>query len=396
MTSPGVPPVLPDRIGRYRVVERIGKGAMGAVYSAIDEQLGRPVAVKLMLAAFEEDMELRERFYREARITGQLAHRNIVTIFDLGDYNGRPYIVMELLDGVPLNEYLRADAVPSLDTKLDLMIQACDGLQNAHEAGVVHRDIKPSNLLVLRDGTLKVLDFGVARLSASNLTAAGMLLGTPEYMSPEQARGQTMDARADVFSAAGVFYFMLAGKPPFGSRDLRAILNAIINSDPPPLTDEQAPAPLRQVLARGLAKNPQERYQQCADLRADLDQVRRALAVSNARVMKAARDRCRQVMGLIEERRALGKSLGIEDIEASCDDAALRIQVRFPAFVESAAPTVTMDGAAAKAALEALQARYNAEQAAIAELQQRVGQLTPPAPERPRSFWRSLLKARSN
>ena len=169
----------PERIGRYRVVERIGKGAMGSVYSAIDEQLGRQVAVKLMLAAFEEDPDLRERFYREARITGQLTHRNIVTVFDLGEDDGRPFIVMELLDGKPLNEHLLSDVPPTLDDKLDLMMQALDGLQNAHQAGVVHRDIKPNNLLVLRDGTLKVLDFGVARLASSNLTAAGMLLGTP-------------------------------------------------------------------------------------------------------------------------------------------------------------------------------------------------------------------------
>jgi serine/threonine protein kinase len=397
VTLTPVTPVLPERIGRYRVIERIGKGAMGTVYAAVDEQLGRKVAVKLMLAAFEEESELRERFYREARITGQLAHRNIVTIFDLGEYSNRPYIVMELLEGLPLNEYLRRDAVPSLDTKLDLMLQVCDGLQNAHQAGVIHRDIKPSNLFVLSDGTLKVLDFGVARLSASNLTAAGMLLGTPEYMSPEQARGQKMDARADVFSATGVFYFMLAGRPPFGSRDLRNVLHAIISEDPPPLSDEEAPETLRHVLAKGLAKTAEDRYQQCADLRADLERVRRTLAVTTARVIQAARDRCQQILALIEERRALGRTLEIADIDASCDDAALRIQVRFPAFADPAAPATVMDGAAAKAALQSLQGRYNAEQAALAALQQRaIDRMAPPPPARRQGFWRGLLKARGN
>lgn len=391
------PSVLPDYIGRYRVVERIGKGAMGAVYAAVDEQLGRRVAVKLMLAAFEEDNELRERFYREARVTGQLAHRNIVTIFDLGEHSGRPFIVMELLEGLPLNEYLRTEAVPSLDTKLDLMIQVCDGLQNAHQAGIVHRDIKPSNLFVVHDGTLKVLDFGVARLSASNLTAAGMLLGTPEYMSPEQARGQKMDARADVFSAAGVFYFMLAGRPPFGTRDLRAVLHAIINEEPPALTDDQAPEALRQVLAKGLAKNSQRRYQRCADMRADLEHVRRTLAVSTARVIQAARERCSQIFALIEQRRALGRSLGLAEVEKACDDAALKIQVRFPAFADPSAPPAVIDGAAAKAALESLQARYNAEHAALAALHERANE-TSRAPAEPRreGFWRGLLKARGN
>ncbi len=234
-------PALPERIGRYRVIDRIAKGAMGSVYSAMDEQLGRQVAVKLMLAAFEEDPDLRERFYREARITGQLTHRNIVTVFDLGEDGGRPFIVMELLDGKPLNEHLLSEVPPTLDEKLDLMMQVLDGLQNAHQAGVVHRDIKPNNLLVLRDGTLKVLDFGVARLASSNLTAAGMLLGTPQYMSPEQARGQNLDARADVFSAAGVFHYMLSGHPPFGARDMRKILHAIINEPPVALSDDEAP-----------------------------------------------------------------------------------------------------------------------------------------------------------
>ena len=396
MTLTPSAPVLPERIGRYRVVERIGKGAMGSVYSALDEQLGRRVAVKLMLAAFEEETELRERFYREARITGQLAHRNIVTIFDLGEHNNRPFIVMELLEGLPLNEYLRTDAVPPLDTTLDLMMQVCDGLQNAHQAGVVHRDIKPSNLFVVNDGTLKVLDFGVARLSASNLTQAGMLLGTPEYMSPEQARGQKMDARADVFSACGVFYFMLSGRPPFGSRDLRSILQSIINEDPPPLGDEEAPESLRRVLARGLAKNLEERYQQCADLRADLDRVRRSLAVTTARVTQAARDRCQQILALIDERRALGRSMSMPDIDASCEDAAMRIQVRFPAFADPSAPASSMDIAAAKAALQALQGRYNSEQAALAALQQRVIEQKGPAPSRRQGFWRGLLKARGN
>jgi eukaryotic-like serine/threonine-protein kinase len=391
-------PTLPERIGRYRVIARIGKGAMGSVYSALDEQLGREVAVKLMLAEFEEDPELRERFFREARITGQLAHRNIVTVFDLGEEAGRPYIVMELLDGLSLNEYLRSDTPISLDAKLDLMIQICDGLQNAHQAGVVHRDLKPSNLLVVRDGTVKVLDFGVARLAASNLTAAGMLLGTPEYMSPEQARGQKMDARADLFSAAGVFYYILAGRPPFGSRDLRKVLQAIIAEPPPPLTDDQAPEGLRQVLARALAKSPDDRYQQCIDMRLDLDQIRRSLIASNSRVIQAALDRYQQILSVIEQRRTVGRSLSIADIDASCDAALAAVSTRFKPFADPAGPPPSIDKAAASAALEALQQRHNAEQAALAALHDRVADsMRPASPEPTRtrgSFWRGLLKTR--
>jgi serine/threonine-protein kinase len=397
VTSVPATPNLPDHIGRYRVTRRIGKGTMGSVYAAVDEQLGRKVAVKLMLTAFEDDPEFRERFYREARITGQLSHRNIVTIFDLGEDDGRPFIVMELLEGLPLPDYLRTDAAAGLDAKIDLMMQVCDGLQNAHAAGIVHRDIKPSNLLVQPDGTLKILDFGVARSATSNLTAHGMVIGTPQYMSPEQSAGQKMDARADVFAAAGVFYFMLSGRSPFGTRDLPKLLHAIQNEPPAPLTDDEAPDALRQILAKGLAKSPDDRYQRCADMRADLEQVRRAVAASALRTMDAARERYKEVRALIEERRAIGRSLGVPDVDASCDDAIARLARRFPAFAGGADEPLRMDRAAANAALAALQDRRNAEQAALAALR---GRAQAHAPDRAHggigSFWRDLFGKRDS
>jgi serine/threonine protein kinase len=392
---------LPPYVGRYRVVDRIGKGAMGVVYGAIDEHLGRRVAVKLMLADFEEEPELRERFYREARITGQLAHRNIVTLFDLGEDKGRPFIVMELLDGVPLSEYLGTATASSLDVKMDLMMQMCDGLQNAHQAGVVHRDVKPSNVFVLKDGTVKVLDFGVARLAASSLTASGMLLGTPEYMSPEQARGQKMDARSDVFSAAGVSYFMLTGRPPFGSRDLRKVLQSIVNDSPKELTDDEAPEGLRRILTKGLAKAPEDRYQQCAEMREEIGQIRRSNAAATIRMVNAAHDRYNQILALIEDRRATGRMLQVDDIDASCDDAIERLKGRFPAFAAAVTPAAMepMDRSVAKAALEALQGRHNAEQAALAALRERAGASGPAnaAPEEQQrgGFWRGLMKPRN-
>ncbi len=390
-------PAVPAKIGRYRVLQRIGRGAMGVVYAAEDDHLGRRVAIKLMLGAFDEDPELRERFFREARITGQLAHRNIVTVFDLGEEGSRPFIVMELLEGQPLGEFLRSGAGPSLDMRIDLMAQVCDGLQSAHAAGVVHRDIKPNNLHVLRDGTLKLLDFGVARLASSNLTANGMLLGTPEYMSPEQARGQRMDARSDVFSASAVFYYMLAGRPPFPPGDLQKLLQAIISDEPVALTDEQAPAALREVLARGLAKMPAERYQQCADMRVDLEAVRRSLGAASSRVAHAARERYQQVLALIEERRALGRALGLAEVETSCDEALARIQSRFPAFAPGSTTAEPADRAVLNAALQALQVRHNAEQAALAALRERVAGGGDAGGDRSRSgFWRGLLKPRGN
>jgi len=158
---------MPATIGRYRILSRLGRGAMGVVYSARDDQLERNVALKVMMADLESDPETRARFYREAQITGKLLHRNIVTVFDLGEEDGRLYLVMELLNGCTLAEFMKACEAPSLEQKLDLMIQACEGLSTAHAKGIIHRDIKPSNLFVQSDGGLKILDFGIARLASS-------------------------------------------------------------------------------------------------------------------------------------------------------------------------------------------------------------------------------------
>jgi serine/threonine-protein kinase len=375
MSAAGLTPggAQPESIGKYRIVERIGRGAMGVVFAAIDEQLDRKVAVKLMLSDFDEEPELRERFYREARITGQLAHRNIVTVFDLGDHHGRPYIVMELLNGLPLTDYLRQREAQDLDTKIDLMMQACEGLQNAHRSGVIHRDVKPSNMFVQRGGVLKILDFGVARLTASNLTASGFLVGTPEYMAPEQPQGRTVDARSDVYSAASVFYFMLTGRSPFGSRDLMRMLDAILNETPPPLTEDEAPEALRRVLQRALSKAPEDRQQHCGELLEDLGRARRTHHATTYRVIQAALDRYRQTMIALEERRGLARSLGKADVEAACDEAIGRLGDRFPAFARAAdgsSLVEPMDRAAAQAALELLQSRHNAEVAALAELRE--------------------------
>lgn len=278
---------LPPSVGRYRVLERIGKGAMGVVYAAEDEAMGRRVAVKVMMADLEEEPETRERFLREARVTGQLVHRNIVTVFDLGEDRGRPFIVMELLNGLPLADYLATPPARSLGAKLDLMMQVCEGLGVAHRRGVIHRDVKPSNIYVQHDGGLKILDFGVARLPASNLTASGFLVGTPDYMSPEQAQGGRVDPRSDLFSAAGVFYFMLTGRAPFASPDLPKVLHAVVHEDPIPLDDREAPEPLRRLLAKGLAKSPVDRYPDCSAMRADLGRVVRLEAQERRRTAHA-------------------------------------------------------------------------------------------------------------
>ena len=274
MTAGSTTRVAVERLGRYRLLERIGGGATSLVFAAHDEAMDRKVALKMIVADLEDEKETRERFYREAKVTAQLFHRNIVTVLDVGEDQGHPYIVMELLDGWPLGDYLSREVSRPLAKNLDLIKQLYAGLQAAHECGVVHRDIKPSNLFVQRDGGLKILDFGLAKLQASTLTAMGQIVGTPDYMSPEQAAGEKVDARSDVFSAAAVSYLILTGRSPFTGPDLRRTLDALLQEHPAPLTDAEAPAPLREVLDKGLAKDPARRYQSSAEMLLALEAVR--------------------------------------------------------------------------------------------------------------------------
>jgi serine/threonine-protein kinase len=273
--QPGTGRRLPATIGRYRVVDRIGKGAMGVVYSAQDERTGRPVAVKVMMADLEGDSETRERFYREAKIAGRLQHRNLITVYDMGEEEGRLYMVMELLHGGTLAEYLKRPEPPGLERCLDLMMQMCEGLAVAHVHGIFHRDIKPGNLFIKDDGTLKILDFGVARLADSSMTASGFIVGTPDFMSPEQARGRDIDQRSDIFSTGAVFYYMLSGRKPFAAADLPAVLHKVDNEDPLPLTENEAPPGLARIISRALSKSITRRHQELGELLADLTRFQR-------------------------------------------------------------------------------------------------------------------------
>jgi serine/threonine-protein kinase len=271
---------VPAQVGRFLLIERIGGGATSSVFSATDTRTGQQVALKMLATDLEDEREARERFFREATVTAGLEHPNIVAVQEIGEEQGRPYIAMELLTGLPLGEHLRQSAAQSLEAKLGLMEQLCRGLQAAHDREIVHRDIKPSNLFVTREGCLKILDFGLARLSASTLTANGQILGTPDFMSPEQAAGRRVDARSDVFSAAAVSYFILTGRAPFAGRDLRATLNALIDGSPSPILDAGVPHSLKRTLARGLARSPEQRFPRCADMLVSLEAVRRSLGRS--------------------------------------------------------------------------------------------------------------------
>ena len=207
----------PDKIGRYQILERVGRGGMGVLYRGFDPILDREVAVKVMLADFSEDTEqMRPRFYREAKAVAKLQHRNIVTIFEFAEENNQPHIVMEFLRGLPLNARMEQNPPLTLDDKLDIVAQLCSGLGYAHTQGVVHRDVKPANVFILEDGTVKLLDFGIAKLATSTLTRQGDVVGSAPYMSPEQIAGtQDLDGRSDVWSTGVLLFELLAGRKPF-------------------------------------------------------------------------------------------------------------------------------------------------------------------------------------
>jgi serine/threonine-protein kinase len=306
---------LPAAIGGYRVVDRIGKGAMGVVYSACDDRTGRHVAVKVMMADLEGDSETRERFYREAKIAGRLQHRNLITVYDMGEEDGRLYMVMELLHGATLGEYLRQPEPLGLETCLDLMVQMCEGLAVAHVHGIFHRDVKPGNIFIQDDGSLKILDFGVARLADSNMTASGFIVGTPDFMSPEQARGRDVDQRSDVFSTGAVFYYMLSGRKPFQAADLPAVLHKVETEDPVPLTEKEAPAGLWRIVSRSMAKSNTRRYQELGEMLGDLTRFQRDYDRESRDLAFGVRLRAQALQQRLAEHAAQhGGTIGPEDL----------------------------------------------------------------------------------
>ena len=194
-----------SHVGRYEITEQLGQGGMGTVYKAFDPMLARVVAVKVIAAHLDDQPDQRERFFREARAAAQLAHPNIITIHDLGEDNGAPFLAMEYLEGQDLDRRMRGPERPSLSRRLDIALNICAGIAHAHAAGVVHRDLKPANIFLTNDGQVKILDFGLARLVTSELTRSNVMLGTINYMAPEQLRGEKSDHRADIFSLGVLF-----------------------------------------------------------------------------------------------------------------------------------------------------------------------------------------------
>lgn len=255
-----------EKLGRYLIQSPLGEGGMAYVYKAYDPEIGRVVAIKALKGDRSSDFEIGARFVQEARAAGALSHPNIATIYDVGEAEGIPYIAMELVEGLPLDEYLLKHGTLPLDHVLNLALQLADGLAYAHSRGVVHRDIKPSNILLSADGrTAKLLDFGVARLAEeANLarTQVGQLVGTPRYMSPEQALGVSTDHRSDLFSFGSVLYEMVAGRPAFDAAGLASIAIQIAQTEVVPLQTicPACPPGLRQIIEKLLAKKPDNRF----------------------------------------------------------------------------------------------------------------------------------------
>ncbi len=251
------------RIGRYTVTGRVGRGGMGMVYRGHDEVLDREVAIKTLTVEGTLDFESRRRFEVEARAAARLQHPNILTVYELGEDRGIPFIAMELLHGADLDGVVRSGEALSLHEILEVMIQVCRGLAFAHEHGIVHRDIKPTNIRLLDDGGVKIMDFGIAKLGGTNLTRSGMLVGTVYYMSPEQIQARPLDGRSDVFSAGVILHELLAGARPFAGETPTQVLYKIVHEDAPVLRVElgAAGAKLQQILARALARAPEARFE---------------------------------------------------------------------------------------------------------------------------------------
>jgi tRNA A-37 threonylcarbamoyl transferase component Bud32 len=263
------------RIGRYEIERELGRGAMAIVYKAMDPVIGRVVAIKtirLESALANEQTELRQRLYREAQSAGGLNHSNIVTIYDIGEEGDLSYIAMEYVEGETLEHWMAAHRTPPVDQTVSIIEQIASGLDFAAQRGVIHRDIKPGNILMTPELRVKIADFGIAKLSMSKFTQTGTIMGTPTHMSPEQAMGQELDGRSDIFSVGVIFYEMLTGERPFSGMNPTTIIYKILHQEPVPprKLNITLHSGYERIVQKMLAKDPAQRFQTCGEVIAAL------------------------------------------------------------------------------------------------------------------------------
>jgi eukaryotic-like serine/threonine-protein kinase len=273
-----------NKIGRYEILDKLGQGAMGIVYKAMDPNIGRIVALKTISQSAnlpeEQKKEYADRFFREAKAAGSLQHPNIVTIYDMDEDDGTPFIAMEFIEGKSLAKLIEEKGKIPWKEAVDIIKQTAAGLSFAHEKGIVHRDIKPDNILIDRNGRAVVTDFGIAHLQESSLTRTGEVLGTPFFMSPEQILEGKLDSRSDLFSLGVVFYVMLTGRRPFRGETISSICYHIVHTPPDPLpADDSIPSHLLSILSKMLEKDPDRRYSGEKELIADLEKATAGLTV---------------------------------------------------------------------------------------------------------------------
>ena len=267
----------PERIGKYQIVGKLGQGAMGEVFRGHDPILNRFVAIKRISSGLDADETLKKRFRREAEAVAKLNHPHIITVYELGFEGEQMFMAMELLEGIDLKHAMAQHKLSSAE-KLSVMEQISEGLAYAHSQDLVHRDLKPANIHLLPGGKVKIMDFGLARMSGSDMTSTGTVMGTPHYMSPEQVRGQKADARSDVFALGCVFYELVSGRKPFDAESMHGVLFKVMQEEPSALADivPDTPPMLIQIVEKALAKDPAERFQTAGELLAALRRARAA------------------------------------------------------------------------------------------------------------------------
>jgi len=265
----------PTKFGRFEVIGELGKGAMGVVYKAKDPVIDREVAIKTLSPEGREDPDLYERFTREARSAGILHHRNIITVYDVGEEDGIPFLALEYLEGRTLQDVIDQDHDLPLARRINLIVQIGEGLHYAHERGVIHRDIKPENVMVLADGTVKITDFGIARSETTDETKPGVVLGSVGYMAPEQIKGQPVDRRADIFALGIVAYELLTGRRAFPGESIPTVMGQILNSSAPPpsAVNPELPEVVDRITAKAMAKNREDRYATAEEFVRDIKTV---------------------------------------------------------------------------------------------------------------------------